>query len=1182
VKPRRLLLVTALGAGLLAGPVRADDGPVVPPYEAPAAAPALSKALADAVDRAVRTVLVPASPDAAAAEVRRLAGIGAGALPRIAAALREAPWRARASLVSAVAEMDAPEATPLLTAASGDPSFAVREAAVVGLGKTGTAAAAIVARTSPETEPAWRVRAAAATALRRGILRGVVDRGAGAAALVRLLDDPDPDVARAALAACGPLALPEAMTRLVARFTDHEGPAQDRALALSALRAYRDASPELLAALRRGFLDGSDAAEAVRAARALLDVRGLAVLEDSAVEAAVLRHLMDEAARDMREALVALGPPVRPWLEEHTRAAARRVAAAREEPGESPFEPLLDALFQADESAGVDVVREVLAGPGADALHVETRRVALRKAQFGFAGRMRAELRALVASPAGQDLFADALRAVAASGGDDVAAYVETALLDRRADVRAAGLDVLDRFRNVPAPAALTTIAESSERPRERVRALAILGRRDPATAARIARPLLTHPDPSLRDAAIGELGNSRDPAVSDVLRKRLRDEDGRSSHAAPTGDTPPPPPAATTMSDEAETADRVRRTLRSALVRALHRVAGDAAKPDLVALATGDADAKVRETAIQELHGLVTAADAASIASRIGAEPDDAVRDELERLLATLGDAPEAVTHFARQVADGSRRTPALRLLAEPRSRVVPDGLAAGLADPAWNDDERVSALRILERAGRVPPVADLAALATAARTLDLCSESVRALAANASPAAVDELARLLSEGTDPARRSLAARGIGERRATSLAPLLVELLDACRGRAIAADSRTSPDVQLYRECAIALGRLGTDDAAATLVEHLLDPALAAAGARRSVQSNGPFQPEEGAVVTILRTLVAAVAHVDDAALARRFETALERRAADGSQWMLDESYVDGIARYLSDPMAYDLPARRRTAAALPLRLLAARTPPRWSSLDADSWKGAAGELETQGRFDEARAAFAAGVAAADVEDAARSREDRLWETGKLVALRAREADAAGRKDEAVALAGTIRAADPSNGDLAYLHGWCLVKLGRPGPEAAESLRAALARDARDANAQFFLAWIAETTDGPVRSIPLWEEAMRNDGRRVQDFSPSELISSRRGRPHRWGHFPYWLARALASAGRDEAAAAALRSAIRLDDRFGAQSIADPAFAGFADRAAFVAGVLATIPDEPTGASGDALYPQAE
>lgn len=1170
--PAGALLAALLAASPLpaAGGNGAGDG-AVPAYPAPAVPehpPGSPRARS--VEADVRTLCSSAPEDAVDAAVRRLAGIGAPALPRIAGALRSAPWRARAALLAAVAEMDAPEAaTPLLLAGTGDPSFAVREAAVTGLGKTGDARAgrALTERAAPESEPSWRVRSAAAAALRRVILRGVGDRAVEGRALATLLEDPDDDVRRAALEQAAPLALAPALPAFLAAFSDARRPAPERATALKALRAYREPTPELVAALRRGFTGGSEPEEAVRAGRALFDILGVAALDDADVAASAVHHLQEAGAREMREALARLGPPASSWIAARTREAAARAAAGRGDPSRSPFDPLLDALFHVDEPEGVAVLREVLTGPHADELDRETRLSALRRAQHRHAPALASDLRTLLRSPAGRDVLPDVVRAVAASGGDDLGALLDEGLSHPRGDVRSAALDSLDAHPSIPTPPTLRRLAERAERARERMRALSSLARRDPAAAASIAAGLLDHPDPEMRGVAISLLGDVPSERPFERLLRRLEVEDGSAPEPPPRGEDVVP--AATTGEPASSEAERARRVLRAALVRALRAADPVRARPVLLRLVASDREARTREAAARALLGLALEEDAATLLRLADADADPEVRVALLRVVATLAGSADAQARFEALVANPNTRDETLRLLAETTSRLAPPALAEGLSGSEWTDEERAAALRTLERAGRVPPPEEIARIALGARTLDLCSEAVRVLAAardaGAEPALLDLLARL----PDAERLSLAVAAVGERRAARALPALLRIFEEVRDDALARPLRTEGRFQLYRSCALALGAIGGDAAGAALAEHLLSPDLAALGGRLSVPGNGPFQPDESGVAAILRTLVAALARFDEPACARILAAALARRGEDGSDLALDKEYLDGVARYLSDPGAYELPPRRRPAAALELWSRVPRIAPRFSPLDAEAWSYAASELETQGRFADAVAAYRASLAVADVEEAARSAEDRLWEAGRLDGLEARAAHAAGDAEGAMRIVSAIRARDPASGDLAFRQGWCLVKLGRPGPEAEEALRFAASRNARDAAARFHLAWVIEQVHGPERSLAAWEEAIRVDSRRVEDLGVAEYLTHRRGRNHRWGHYFYWYAQAVAATGPADLVAAPLRDAILLDDRFAAMALSDPAFASFEDRSAFVQECLDRIPAAP-------------
>jgi tetratricopeptide (TPR) repeat protein len=321
--------------------------------------------------------------------------------------------------------------------------------------------------------------------------------------------------------------------------------------------------------------------------------------------------------------------------------------------------------------------------------------------------------------------------------------------------------------------------------------------------------------------------------------------------------------------------------------------------------------------------------------------------------------------------------------------------------------------------------------------------------------------------------------------------------------------------------------------------------------------------------VTWVRTLVAAFAHFDEGEAAKHLSAALARRAADASDVALDEGYVDGIACYLHDPAAYELPPRRRPAAAALLWRLVPRIAPRWSSLDGRALEMSAYEYEQAGDAATALAEYRRSLLLADVEDAVRSPATKLLESARLRAFEAREAAAAGRAEDALGIARSIRAPDPSNGDLAFRAGWTLVKLGRVDEEAEAALRDAVARDDKDAPPPFWAGYVVEVREGPAKAIPLYQQAMNADLRGVSD-ARGEYLTHRRGRRHRWGHYPHWLARASVRAGVPDAdVLPLLRDAVLADDRIAGEIRRDPAFGKLAERDRVLAETLDEFPSEP-------------
>lgn len=1150
------VLAAALVVALVATSHGADG---VPAYELPAgfAAPRLDHALEEASRLAVATILDPASPGDAADAARILAGIGRGAVPDAVKALAGASWYARAEIFSALAEIDAPEATPLFVAACRDPAFSVREAAVAALGKTGDArgAAALIERSAQATEPAWRVRIAAATALRRGVLRGVVERPAGEAALVALLGDPDDDARRAALRELGPLAAEAALPALLALFEDPLTTAGDRTLALAALRAFRTPHEDLIAALRRGFLSGGDASESDEAGRALLALRGLAALDDDEVSAALVHRLHESEHAALRDGLARIGKPAAPWLRARALEIARRIGAGREKHEWTSFDELLDTLVQADEAAALEFAAEILGGPEADGFDRETRLAVLRKVELAFAPRLAMPLRALFDSRPGGDLRPDLLRAIVASGGDDLAARLDRALADAR-PVRAAALQLLGRRPDLPAGPGLVALAREAADLDERCAALETLSRRAPDEAARIAAPLLDDPHAVIRSKAVTVLSASRDPADFDRLLGRLAREDGADAPPPKPADAPRVRPSDITPSERASGQTATRRTLARALLGALRTNGAARARAVLLKYAAQDPDAVVREAAASKLAGLVTPADGPAIVAMEAAEPDVNTRRELLRLLATFPGLPAAAARFDKLVADPRTRGDALALLAEPASRAVPAALDAGVVARDWSEEERRLALVILERAERGPGVDALASIVAGASTMDLCGEAARALAARREPEAVRGLVSLLGQVTDADRLAEVVQALGARGAPEAEAPLLALFDAARERAFAVRYSSDPAVELYRRCAEAVAEFGSDKTGDALVAHLLDVRLARSGAR-FCNAGGSFVTEEAAAVAIVRTLVAALARRDEPNCRRLVAARLAAIGSTGRDFLLPETYAAAVARYLRDPLAYGLPARPRPAAASELWSLVARAAPRLSECDLSAYEALDDQFGQDGRYRDAAQALRAFTAVSDVENAARPREDRLLETCRVAVRTAQALFAEGRRDEALAQARSLRAPDPASAELAYRQGWCLARTQQADAEAREALLFAAAQDDKDPRIHFQLAWIAERTDGPEQALRSYDQAIVLDRNRSEERTAEDSAYAAETR-HEHGAYSYWYARALRAAGRDAAAADFLARAVSLDDRCAAQAAADPAFAGW-DRLAAAA-----------------------
>ncbi len=1117
------------------------------------------------VAEAIRTLGDPTSPEDAQDAARLLAAAGADALPAVREALARGSWFANAALVAAVGEMECDAAGPLLAGAAGDRSFAVREAAVRGLGKIGGPddAPRILDLADARREPVWRVRSAAAEALRRAVLRGVLPRAAGEAALARLLLDSDPDTRRAALRACVPLGAADALPALLELYDDRSATPGDRALALAALRAYRERSELVLPALRRGLVESDDPAAAAAAGAALLDLGGAAELQAEETSRAVVRQLGDVGAPELRMALSRRGPDAIPWLTTQIEAVARRIAQRRVEHAESPLEVLVEALVEVRRDAAADVLRDLCVGPEAEVLPPATRRFALRKVQLLFAERFAADLRRAYDAPGGEGIRRELLLAIEASGGDDIAARLTAALEGDDASGRWAALELLRARPDLPTTPALRALAAAPATGETMRRyALEALVRRDPAGAADVARELLAHDDAAVRRVAAELLATAGRPEDADALAARLAAEDGVSAAARAAANDPD---AAITPSSADSTADRRRRARRS-LLTALRACDAARARAVLLDELRNEKDPLLRGNIVVLLRGAVRDEDGALLLAALAEESEPDTRGALLATLATLGGSEPVRTYFEKLVADPSQRGGALERLRVEDARVVPHGIEEGLDAPGWSDDERVAVLTVLAREKRVPPPEKLIEIALAPHARELTSEALRLVAATGGERAGPLLAGLLESIPDPERLAVAAEQLGRLRFEPAVPALAALLPRMRPAALAAASRSDPGVEAYRRCAVALGRCGTDEAGRALVAELLDPAVARAVSLYSVPADGPFHPRTAPAVAALRALVAGFAHLEEPRCTRLIHDALAERRAQPGAPVLPEEYLDGVVRYLRDPEAFALPARRRPASALPLAQLVLRTAPRLSPLDVDMQRFLAEEFEAERRYDEAVAAQRAAIALADVEEGWRTPERRLDERGKLTLLEAlRDAGSAGR-DAALARLAALRTPDPGNGNLAYLDGSGRARLGVRDEAAREALRLAVTVDEGHTRAHLWLGWVTEGIDGPPAALGPYAEALRLDRKSVLD-SASEIRRDRNGAVHRWSTYPFWYARALARCGEGEEARSLLREAILRDDRAAGDALAESAFAGWPDLRDVVGAALAAVPD---------------
>jgi hypothetical protein len=234
------------------------------------------------------------------------------------------------------------------------------------------------------------------------------------------------------------------------------------------------------------------------------------------------------------------------------------------------------------------------------------------------------------------------------------------------------------------------------------------------------------------------------------------------------------------------------------------------------------------------------------------------------------------------------------------------------------------------------------------------------------------------------------------------------------------------------------------------------------------------------------------------------------------------------------------------------------------SEFDAMAWQALDDLLGEGRRWRDAGDALRAGKALADVENAARSREERWIEDARIATRDAQALAAEGRADEALAVARALRNPDATNAELAYRKAYCLIRLGRADVETRDDLLFAAAQDDKDARIHFYLGWVAEHLDDARGALASYGRAVALDHKRVQQRT-SEEITGYRGVAHDSSAYPYWFARALHAAGRDVDAFDHLAAAVALDDRLAAEALADSAFFGWDKLDAAIAEGLARI-----------------
>lgn len=316
-------------------------------------------------------------------------------------------------------------------------------------------------------------------------------------------------------------------------------------------------------------------------------------------------------------------------------------------------------------------------------------------------------------------------------------------------------------------------------------------GRIDTPEAAAVVRRALTHPDPTVRQAALNRVSQRRDAGAAATLRAILADTVTVQGPGARQPRALPMPPSN-----------------RRVAAEALGRIGDRAAVPDLLATAPAAGEDRAFEHAIT--YALIEIADRETLARALKSTTDPASRRLALIALDQLGAEglePKAVAAGLRDPDPRLRATTAWVLSRHPEwGDALADLLRDRLDAQDQSDAERAELEQALARfsgskavQGLLADRAAAASTAPAARQMALAAMAASSLKREAVPPAwIDALARTL-QARDPAvvQRSLAtARALELPRAA--APRLAETL-----RSLARDAQLSEATRLEALAAV-------------------------------------------------------------------------------------------------------------------------------------------------------------------------------------------------------------------------------------------------------------------------------------------------------------------------------------------------------------------------------------------
>ncbi|MHC4922460.1 MAG: HEAT repeat domain-containing protein [Planctomycetota bacterium] len=1171
--PSALLLATALllpGGGVAAGEGDLGEAPA---YELPAgfsSDPVLPDGLRAAISASVEAVIRPSSPHAAREGWRTLAGIGSDAAPACVKALGSADWLGRALLVRALGSMGDARLEPLLVAAAEDRSWAVREAAALGIAQNDGPASAMALRPLL-SDRSWRVRQTALEATRRRLLLGTADRGTLREALTAIGADDDVDVRTDAWLALADLRHADSRDLLMDALQDTAREIEGEPVETS--RPERDTAFRLLQGLAGGWPEDKDVRDLLRD----MGADPSHPLAGHALEA-WFRLAGDDALDDPR----ALAQLVDVYLSPHSSDPESRIAAERAltDAGHAGAEALLRVIavpdrprrmslpFQRSDVRHVlELVLRILGDDAPDRVDSLMRdknvsfHVRQTVADLGwrtFPEPLGPAFREVYVRDEGHyGLQSHLLKGIAASGGDDVRGIVSTALLEAPLPVRRAAAEILKDAPHLRDRAVLLSSLETESDGSLLESVLGVLRDLSAEDAPKVLAPFVADDRVQVRLRAINALARARGEATVRLLLDHLEREDGRDARVGVPGPTPRPPavPDDGTDAEKEEAARRVEKWLHengtreenrarvaNSVVSSLRFAAGKAAATVLAALLVHE-EPEVRRTAAANIASLGDPAASPALVARIGVETE---RDARSAMLAALVSAggPEADEALDRWLAGGDEelRTQILEALQSRHAKAWPEAaVLRAIEVRAPGSEERLQALFLLGRRRDREYTPLLLELLHGSASREERLQALSALGGSGDPAAVPALAALLPE-EDPSLLDSdaflvavsAADALGQIRAKEAVEPLASLLDRTLERAVS--TSTGPRASTHRQVALvtmrALGRCGGPRALDTLARaafHRGFSRAAEAGTtdpRVKRHRGARWKPEVVApVLKVAKGLVDALSRYQDRVLLAAVDRRLAEMAADASDHSLSEEWLAWMAaRFGHRPRRP--PYRPRWWTRMRLLEQVQANAPRDTEADREaSWRLYQTASGVTGDVKKAAEHLADWRRLTMIHDPARAGRERE-KNASLAAMLAAAAGETGTLDES-AVESMARALDE----------------GRDDPDVA-SLAAELLLDKRlflDRAEQFALIAVRSDAAQPLYLRRLGEVRLaRGDtaGAVAPLRSAFEMVEVVPGGPLRPGSgwYRYWLGRALTILGEERAARHLILSAAKVND----------------------------------------------